>query len=239
MRVSDKALVLQAIPYSDRKLILKLFCREHGLVTAAAIKGSSPSSKIKAAHIRPMNLLEAQFTKKENREIQQLTEVNCYYISDNVSNSLHKLTIAQFLNEILVKAIKEQSHNTELFDFVEGCIRFLNEKDAGYMNLHVYFLIELSKFFGFSPINNHSEELCFFDCRERQFTSLNLPFPLGLDKNSSALLAHALSKNCLEEKFSNEQRQLLLESLSAYYQHHIPGFDQLKSLNVLREVVAV
>jgi DNA repair protein RecO (recombination protein O) len=238
MRISDKAIVLQTIPYGDKKKILKLFCRDHGLMTAAAITGTSATAKIKAAHLRPMNLLDARFTKKQNKDIQQLTEASCYYISDTVPTSLQKLSIAQFLNEVLLKVVKEQSHNTALFDFVEGCIRFLNENENGFVNLHIYFLIELNKFIGFEPHNNFSEKFCYFDCREGRFTSEPISFPFGLDKNSSALLAHALEKNCLEEKLSNAQRFSLLESLSAYYQQHIPGFNHLKSLSVLREVAA-
>lgn len=238
MRVTDKTIVLQAVPYGDKKLILKLFCREQGLMTAAVVKGSSPTSKVKAAHIRPMNLLDACFTKKQNKEIQQLTEANCYYIYDHLPASLHKLSIAQFLNEVMLKTIREHSQNSGMFDFVEGCVKFLNENEKGYMNLHIYFLIEWSKFLGFSANNNFSDTDRYFDCREGQFSSVHLPFPLGLDEDASALLARALRTNSLEEKFSNTQRQSLLESLAVFYQHHVPGFNHLKSLGVLKEVAS-
>lgn len=238
MRVSDKAIVLQAIKYGDKKFILKLFSRHHGLVTTAVAVGNSPSSKIKPGIIAPMNLLEVQFTSRQNKDVQQLTEASCYYIHDSINGSLTRLSIAQFLNEILLRTVKEQAANTDLFDFTEGCIKYLNESENEFVNLHVYFLAELTKYLGFEPNNNYSPANCYFDCREGQFVPLSLSFPLGLDREESLLFSEALKSDFLNAKFSNTQRQKLLEIFTAYYQAHVPGFTHLKSLEVLKEVVA-
>lgn len=238
MRVSDKAIVLQAIKYGDKKFILKLFSKHHGLITAAAAVGNSPSSKIKPGIIAPMNLLEVQFTSRQNKDVQQLTEASCYYIHSSINGSLAKLSIAQFLNEVLLRSVKEQAANTALFDFAETCIKYLDESNNGFVNLHVYFLSELTKYLGFEPNNNYSVNNCYFDCREGQFVSMSLSFPLGLDKEESLLFSEALKSDFLTAKFSNHQRQKLLEIFTAYYQAHIPGFTQLKSLEVLKEVAA-
>lgn len=237
MRVTDKAIVLQAIKYGDKKLILKLYTKHNGLLTVATSVGNSPSSKIKASIIFPLNLLDVQITSKQNKDVQQLTEASCYYINTNISNSISKLTIAQFLNEILVKSLREQPANTNLFEFIEGCLKYLNESENEHMNLHVYFLMELTKYLGIEPNNNFSETNLFFDCREGQFTSGQLIFPMGLDNEESYLFSEALKINCLTEKLSNKQRQKLLEILIAYYQMHVPGFNQIKSLEILKEVV--
>jgi len=239
MRVSDKAIVLQSIKYGDKKIILKIFSKHNGLLTTAVSVGNSPSSKIKPGTILPLNLLEVQLIKKQNNDIHRLTEASCYYISSGIPGSISKLTIAQFLNEILIKSLKEQAPNSNLFDFIEGCFKFLNESSDGHMNLHVYFLIEFSKYLGIEPHNNYSPTNCFFDCREGRFTSVNLSFPLGLTREDSILFSEALKINCLTEKLSNAQRQKLLETLLAYYQMHVPGFSRLKSLEVLKEVVMV
>src|SRR3954470_9346149 len=102
MRVSDKAIVLHAVKYGDKKLILKLFSRHNGLVTAAVSIGNSPSSKIRPGIISSLNLLEIELIKKQNNEVLRLTEASAYYISAGIPNSISKLSIAQFLNEILI-----------------------------------------------------------------------------------------------------------------------------------------
>jgi DNA repair protein RecO (recombination protein O) len=238
MRVSDKAIVLQANRYGDKKLILKLFSRNHGLLQTAVVVSNSPSAKIRPAAILPLNLVDIEIIKKQNEEIHRLTEASCYYISHAVPGSISRLSIAQFLNEILIKALKEQAPNANLFDFIEACIKFLNESDERHLNLHVYFLFELTKYLGIEPRNNYSLADNFFDCREGRFSQFNYSFPLGLDREDSAFFSEALKRNYLNDKLAGKQRQKLLEIMIAYYQMHIPGFSNLKSIEVLKEVVA-
>lgn len=175
---------------------------------------------------------------KQNKEIHQLTEARCYSVHANISTSLSKLTIAQFINEILIKTLKEQSPNKYLFEFIETCLKFLNNTEAEYVNLHLYFLSELTKYLGFEPQNNFSPALPFFDCREGCFSNLSLTFPLGLSKDDSILFSEFLKINSLKTNISHAQRQNLLEILIVYYKLHIPGFNEVRSLEVLKEVLA-
>lgn len=238
MRVSDKAIVLQAIKHGDKKFILKIYTRQHGTLTVATNVGKSNNSKIKSSGILPMSLVDVELILKQNKEIHQLTEAACYYISTGVSDSLAKLSIAQFLNEILIKALKEQGANAHLFEFIETCVKFLNDTEKEYINLHLYFLTELTKYLGFEPQNNYSTTQRFFDCREGRFSELSLTLPLGLSEADSSLFSEFLKINSLRTSISNSQRQSLLDILLAYYKLHIPGFGDLKSLEVLREVMA-
>ena len=129
MRVSDKAVILQATRYGDKKYILKLYTQYNGLITAATSIGKSATSKIKPSSIMPLNLMDIELVYKQNKEIHQLTEASCYCIHTKITESLSKLSIAQFLNEILFKSLKEQSGNAYLFEFIETCLKFLNDTE--------------------------------------------------------------------------------------------------------------
>lgn len=236
MRVSDKAIVLQAIKHGDKKLILKLYTQNHGLITAGVTIGKSPSSKIRNSTVLPLSLIEAEFVIKQNKEIHPLTEASCYTIHSNLHTSIAKLSIAQFINEVLIKALKEHQGNANLFEFIEVCLKYLNDAEENYTNLHLYFLIELTKYLGFEPQNNFNAQNKFFDCREGQFSSLSLVPPLGLSKEDSFLFSEFLKINALSTNFSNQQRQSILEALLAYYRFHVPNFNTLKSMEVLKEV---
>jgi DNA repair protein RecO (recombination protein O) len=238
MRISDKAIVLQAIKHGDRKCILKLFTKDHGTITTIAHVGNSPNSKVRASGILPLSLVDVELIIKQNKEIQQLTEAHCNYVSNGISHSISKLSIAQFLNEVLVKALKEQGANNHLFEFIETCIKYLNDTEENFINLHVYFLIELSKYLGFEPQNNYSSSLCYFDCREGRFSGLGLTMPLGLNLEDSKLFSEFLKINSLKTNLTHHQRKTLLDILLAYYKLHIPAFNELRSLEVLREVLA-
>jgi DNA repair protein RecO (recombination protein O) len=237
MRISDKAVVLQAVKYGDKKFILKLFSRTNGVISASCVTGHSPSSKIKSSAVLPLSLIDVQIIHKQNKEVQQLTEANCYYVTTNISNSLSKLSIAQFMNEVLIKCLSENSGNTALYDFIETCIIYLNESEQNFVNLHLHFLLEFTRYAGIEPNCNYSNENCYFDNREGNFTPISLAFPIGLDKDDSKLLSENLSNNLLLTKLTTDQRQRLLNSLVAYYQFHIPGFNQLRSLQVLNEIL--
>jgi len=234
MRVSDKAIVLQAIKHGDKKFILKLYTHNNGLVTAAV----ALNKNIKSSNIFSLSLINIELIIKQNKDVHQITEVSCYYILSNISNSLSKLSIAQFLNEILIKTIKESITNKHLFEFIEWCLIYLNDTETEFINLHLYFLAEFTKFFGVEPQNNYSVQTPYFDCRNGQFSSMSLAFPLGLNKEGSLLFAEFLKINILKSKLSNDQRQIILEVLLAYYRLHFPGFNTIKSLEVLKEVGA-
>jgi DNA repair protein RecO (recombination protein O) len=232
MRVSDKAIVLQAIKHGDKKFILKLYTHHNGLVTAAV----ALNKNIRPSNIFPLSLINVELILKQNKEVHQVTEASSYYILSNISNSLSKLSIAQFINEILIKAIKESATNQHLYDFIESCLVYLNDTEIEFINLHLYFLAELTKFFGVEPQNNYSARTPYFDCRDGQFSSMSLAFPLGLGKDDSVLFSEFLKINALKSKISNGQRQIILDILLAYYRLHFPGFNTIKSLEVLKEV---
>jgi len=239
MRISDKAILLQSIKHGDKKYILKLYTLQNGLVTAFAAVGSSPKSKIKTSALLPLNLLDVELVIKQNSEVHQLNEVSCYYVTTTIHTSLFKLSIAQFINETLIKSLKEQSANKYLFEFIETCIQFLNTNETNFTNLHLYFLSELTKYLGIEPQNNYDSHNCYFDCREGLFSNYNLAFPLGLNLEESILLSEFLKINSLKVTITHFQRQQLLTGLLAYYSIHIPNFGNLKSVAVLQEVVAI
>lgn len=237
MRVSDKAIVLSSIKNGDKKNILKLYTRQHGLVTVIATVGKSSTAKVKSSSILPLTLIEVEMTLKQNKEINLLMEARCYSVHNNISHSLAKLSIAQFINEVLLRSLKEQNANHNLYEFIETCICFLNDAEQDFVNLHLYFLSELTRYLGIEPQNNWQQTRPFFDCREGNFSHLSLSFPLGLDKEDSVLFSEFLSINSLKTTISHTQRSKLLEILLAYYRLHIPGFNEVKSLEVLKEVM--
>lgn len=237
MRVSDRAIVLQAIRHGDKKYIVKLFTEKHGLVTAIANAGKSPAAKVKTATLLPLTLLNCELVLKQNRELHQLNETSCYFISPGFGDGIAKLSIAQFLNELLIKTIREQTPNEALFSLTETCIRFLHDSEQDFINLHLYFMVELCRHLGFEPQNNFSNQRPYFDCREGQFSDYPLVFPLGLNREDSELLSICLSGGILQMRLTNAQRRVLMEALLAYFKLHIPGFHELKSVEVLQIVL--
>ncbi len=238
MLVKTEGIVLQNIKYADKKIISKIYTRHYGLITANIITGNSPTSKIKSATILPLNQIEISLTFKQNRDVQQITEARNVLVYNNLSRDHNKLAIAQFLNEVIYKCIKEQTANEELYDFITSAYKHLDKSETPCNDFHIYFLFELSKFLGFEPHNTFDKQNLYFDTREGKYTSMSLGFPLGFDKTQSELFLNIFDSNLAEKKFSQGQRNELLECLLAYYKIHVEGFNDLKSYRVLKEVFA-
>ena len=236
MLVKTEGIILQNIKYGDKKLILKVFTKQQGLVTLSAIASKSPTAKIKMATTMPLQLVELSFNLKANKEIQQLNEANLIYVCDDVSKSFNKLAVAQFLNEVLIKCIKEQHPNEELFDFITSSYKWFNESKEDYNNFHICFLFELSKYLGFEPHNNYDSQNNYFDTREGKFSNTSLGFPLGFDKIQSQHFLKIFDANLLGKPLGRGERNELLECLLAYYKMHVAGFNDLKSYSVLKEL---
>lgn len=236
MLVKTEGIILQNIKYGDKKLILKIYTRNHGLLTFNAVASKSPTSKVKTASTLPLQQVELSFSFKANREVQQLTELNLIYVCTEISKDFNKLTIAQFLNEILIKCIKEQYPNEELFDFISASYKWFNESETDFNNFHICFLFELSKHLGFEPHNNSDKENIYFDTREGKFTQQSLGFPLGFDKKQSHHFLKIFDADLLGKPLTRSERNELLECLLAYYKMHVAGFNDLKSYQVLKEI---
>jgi len=238
MLVKSEAIILQNIKYADKKAVIKAFTKKHGLLTFSAIITKSSQAKIKPASVLPLTVTELSYALKQNRDIQLLTESNIAYVYDDISRNYLKLAIAQFMNEVLIKCIKEHVGNEELFAFVVNSYKWLNEAKEGYSNLHIYFLLELSKHLGFEPNNNYSANDKYFDTREGKFTPVELGFPLGLNNLQSQLFSQSLNEGLIDKPFSRSERNELIESYLAFYKMHVAGFSDLKSPSVLKELFA-
>jgi recombinational DNA repair protein (RecF pathway) len=97
MRFSDKAVVLQTIRHGDRRYIVRLYTRGHGLLTISTTPGKSPASKVRASALLPLTLINAELTVKQNKDIHQMTEAAIATVLSNIPNSLSRLSIANLL----------------------------------------------------------------------------------------------------------------------------------------------
>ncbi len=234
MLTKDKGIVLQLIRYNDSKYILKLYTLHHGLVSADVRVSSKQGAKIKPGHLLPLNLLQIELSYKQHRDIHGIREVSCYHLYKNLHTNPGKIAIVHFINEVLLKTLKEHHGNEALYTFIEESIVWFDESHENPNVFHHFFLLQLLKYMGIDPEVNHSPTNKFFDCREGKFSELELAYPLGLNENQSKLFYAALKQEPLIQNLNKTQRNELLDCILAYYQIHIPGFNNLKSLEVLR-----
>ena len=240
MQQTIQGIILQNTKYQDKKNILKIYTLQHGLQSYAIHIGRSKSSKIKPAHILALNQIEFIEHTRKTREVQKISEMRITHVYQQLFSDLNKSCIAVFLNEVLIKSLKEQHENAELYFFVSEKLKELDLSEKIISNFHLHFLIQLAKHLGFYPNNNYSPKLCLFDLQEGIFTDTVPLHPYYCDSETSFQFNKLIIANYNEVDvlLTAQIRSDLLQTLLLFYRLHVPNFGEVKSIQVLKEVLA-
>lgn len=235
MLVKTKAIVLSALKFQEKSLIVKCFTFSDGLKSyfvRDAFSGRKGNHKI--AYFQPLTLLEIEANHKNKGTLEHFKEIKINQPYLSIPTDISKSTITIFLSEMLHHSIREEEANPDFFTFLETAFLWLDNHHQ-IANFHLILLIETTKFLGFYP-EKSNPNFDFFEMKDGVF----VPFETVscLNKHHSFLL-----KKLLELKFESteilfkaKERQELLKIIIDYYSLHLDGFRKPKSLEVLTEV---
>ncbi|WP_026714835.1 DNA repair protein RecO [Flavobacterium daejeonense] len=237
MQIKSKAIVISALKYQEKSLIVKCFTLSHGLKSYFVRDAfSSRKTSQKMAYFQPMSILEIEATHKNKGTLEYFKEIKIASPFHTIHSDIYKSTIVMFISEILHHSIHEEEKNETLFTFLETALHWLDNHDE-IANFHLILMLEMTKYLGFYP-DISDIDMPFFEINEGVFT----PF-----SGTNSLTEHEsnLFKKLIALKFDNDQkvfhvieRQILLKILIDYYAYHLDGFKRPKSLEVLKEVFA-
>ncbi len=241
MLVKTRGIVFHQIKYSETSLIVKIYTRELGL-QSYLIKGArSKKSKMSPALLQHLSLIEIVTSHKEKGGLHHLREIQSAHQYNSILFDVVKSSITVFINELLAKAIREEESNLPLFDFIFQNMQWLDLAHEKFVNFHLIFTLQLTRFLGFYPRGIYAPSTPYFDLEEGCFENRKPVHPNVL-KNREAELFSDLTDYSLENmgnlKLNHDLRNQLLNQLVQYYQLHLPGFGELKSLDVLRAVLS-
>jgi len=239
MLFSTRGILFHKINYSESSVIAKIYTENFGLRTYL-IRGAKKPKYGKQRYLQPLALLDLEVYEKEKSDIQNIKEIRFEKIYNSLTSDIVKSSLLLFINELLYKAIREEEPNPGLFQFIRDGLILLDESEV-YLNFHLYFTTQLTKFLGFFPKNNYSENRTFFHLEEGEFqpksTTDELQLNPGLGKDLSKILEVPL-KDHARLQLSSQQRISLLAALIRFYELHLPGFRNIKSHQILREVLS-
>lgn len=236
MRVTTKAIVISALKYQDKSLIVKCFTQSDGLKSYFVHNAlSSRSAARKTAYFQPLSILEVEANHKNKGTLETFKEIRLATPYVTIASDVVKSTIAIFLSEVFHHSIREEEKNEALFEFLETALIWFDTHDE-VANFHLIVLLQATKFLGFFPASPKDER--YFEMIEGVFAdSLAVS---TLDEKETHLFKRLLAlKFDSEQKiFSGNERSQLLKILLDYYAFHLDGFRRPKSLDVLKEVFA-
>ena len=182
----------------------------------------------------PLVSLATVFKNKKGLDI--LKEVKPIYHFNSLHTIIVKSSIVTFLLEILNNVLIEEQPDKELYQFICDSLVYLDQNQEITL-YHMVFLLELTSFLGCYPDTSNlgAEE---FDLETASYISYS--------KNKDLLTGELLANFnlLLGTKFdelkkisiAKTQRKELLNSILKYYQFHVPGYREPKSLIVLEQL---
>lgn len=234
-------LLLHTIKYSETSLIVKIISPDFGVKSYIVNGVRSKKTKFKATIFQPLTLVDMIVSNTDNAKLQRISEISILYPYNDIPYNIIKSSIALFLNEVLYKALKEQHSDANLFEYLKNSLQLLDLKNDTCSNFHIFFMIQLSRYLGFFPEGNFSVTTSIFDLQEGRFVRHLPNHPHYMDAVQSLLFNELINSeyDTVDQiKIDKNQRKQLLNSLIKFYQLHISSFGEIKSLEVLEQVIA-
>lgn len=235
MQVHTQAVVLSAIKYAEADLIVTCYTKSDGVKTYH-IRGvlKSKKGKFKTSSFIPFTILDIVANHRNKGRLEYLieTKINTPLIA--VHTDMLKSSLVMFLSEVVKSCIREEEANPSLFEFLFESIIMLDRLDS-IANFHIYFMLELSKYLGFYP--NIESKGGYFNLLEGVFQEENYSSNCIRTPASNVLfILINNSHQTLDYPMSKGLRKELVLLLLKYYQLHIEGFRQPRSLKVLEQL---
>lgn len=220
MLSKTRGIVFRFTRYGDTSIIVTIFTQAYGLQSYLVNGVRSKTGKGLISLYQPLTLLDLVVYHRENANLMRIKEVRCLHAYQHIHQDIHKTTIALFLNEILNKAVKDQSNAEAIFDFLMRSFITLDQLDD-VENFHLQFLIQLSRHLGFGA-NDVQEVLEGHRIAPEADESLRQLLICSYDA---------------PPVISYDSRTNILEVLVTFYHRHVGHMGEIRSVEVLKEIL--
>lgn len=235
-----RGIAFKTTGYGESSVVVQVFTEKFGLQSYIINGAKKPRAKIAANMLQPLHLLDMVVYHKETGNVQRIKELKNSPALQSIPYDVIKSSVVLFLNEVLYKAVKQQSPDENLFDFVFSAIEWLDQQDGGIANFHLLFLVRLTRYLGFYPDRYLAGEADYFDLKNGVFSKYKPDSVLYLSPPHTQNFTNLLQgtfENIGAIKLTNDDRRYLISKLLDYYALHIEGFGNIKSHEVLEEVL--
>lgn len=227
MLYKTQGIVLNYIKFRETSIICKVYTRLFGL-QSYIVNGvrSTKARSNKIALFQPLTLLNLVVYHRKSSNLQRISEIKCDIPLQHIPFDIRKSSIALFITEILNKALREEVEDEALFSFLWEAILILEQQEKYFQNFHIQFLLELSKYLGFSP--SAGQEIY------KQVFQSDSSIDEKQVKNFDFLIHSTFDQHLA---VSASDRRELLDILLKYYRLNIESMGEIKSVQVLQEVL--
>jgi DNA repair protein RecO (recombination protein O) len=239
---STKGIVLRTIKYGDTSLVVAIYTELFG-VQSYLVNGVRTEKKSagKANIYQPTTLLDLVVYHTPNKNLQRIKEARVNHIYQELQSHIIKNTIAIYIIELIHKTISEPEANPELFEFFEHAFLYIdNNNESVLANYPIVFTLQLAHHLGFGIHNTYSVTNTMLDLQHGQFCARNEVNSLSFIEGNQAMHLSFFANGYPEPQQALNQtaRKELLAICIQYLRLHIPHLSELKSVDVLHEILS-
>ncbi|NNK89353.1 MAG: DNA repair protein RecO [Saprospiraceae bacterium] len=233
--IKTEGIVFKSLNYSETSLILDIYTKENGLQSFIVSGVRKAKSKMVNVY-HPMNIIDLVAYNNENG-LSRIREAQYHYNYRTLYSDVFKSAIGMFIIDLSRNAIREKEVNLEVYNLIKDHLTGIDEDVLSIKNTPLDYTVTLAAYLGFQIQNNFSDHEPYFDLTTGQFVAESQPLSTMLGKDLSEKL-HAQISGSTDYQITRTERNQLLDHMINYYQFHVEGFKELKSLSVLRTILS-
>ncbi len=209
----DKGFVLHTKPYRDNSAIVQVLTLANGKLSFI-VNGIRSAKSQKAAMLQPCQMLEISYILKNN--FSRLTEIETLEIAQRPK--LSDFIIFQYIHEILLKILPEQTPVNNIFNSYQKSLLFLTNEKV-HQSLRIIEISLIEEFMSLPETNmvygsNNSDnslgefldsELSYYFCLEKGVLKQPNAIARNIKVDGSCLIAFSklINKELNSEKIAN------------------------------------
>ncbi|WP_205501598.1 DNA repair protein RecO [Rufibacter psychrotolerans] len=235
MLVKTRGIVLSFIKFKESSIIVRIYTEELGLQSYIVNSVRKKGSASRIALFQPFTLLDMVVYPSSKGGLTRISEYKCSHPFATVPYDIRKSSILLFLSEIVARTVREEEENRPLFEFLHHSILLFDQKQSGFENFHLVFLLQLAAYLGFGV--SSAEEVITqvaFEAGGAGTSGNNLMQLQQLEPYLTELLQRMDDAHLPNGRVRRE----LLHLLVRYFQLHVDQLGEIKSLPVLSEVLS-
>lgn len=236
MLQTTRAVVLRTTKHTDKSTVLRVYTERFGLRAYLARTGSRSGASMAA--LQPLSRVEMVVPEDGDHGLRTVKEIRIDRAYTRIHLDPLRGVLLLFTQEVLERTLRGETADAQLYGFVEEVLEAVDvSEDLVHQPLRM--LVGLSGHLGFAPEGPVQGE-DRFDLREGCFFRGSPPHELCMDPDQARLFALVLERGLDGPALHSlaVPRRRLLDDLLIYFRLHVDGFGELRSLEVLRSVLA-
>ena len=247
--------------YRETSKIVTLYTRDFGKMSVI-VKGARQSKNTFGASLEPMSYVHAVVYRKEERELQTLSQCDVVHSLRALTEDLEKMSAGMTIIELVSVIAHEEEKNITLFNLLIATLTALNDAKAN-PAFHLYFFeIHLARILGFQPVFDRCIS-CGRSVSKQLSPDDEIPFHLGrggplcghcpkgggqtvLISRSNLLMLEKIAscEDCSDiqnftktAQFNANANAVMGNFLWEYLRHHVSGVRPLRSTKVFSKIL--